>query len=112
MTKTVDPEARFLDLVVVPLVRDSMLWPILVVFVLHLVAGLSYALAFSLRERRPAALLALGLAIFLTFNGVRTELRVRGRPEALSWILAATWLLSIAAALVGHHAGVFSRGNM
>ena len=52
MPDRIDPEARFLDVVIAPLVRDSMLWPILAVFVGHLVAGLSYALVFSLRDRR------------------------------------------------------------
>jgi hypothetical protein len=107
MSERVDPERRFLDTVVVPLVRDSMLWPILAVFVGHLVAGLSYALVFALRERRPVALIALAFALFVTVSAVRTELRVRGRPAALVGILTATWLLSIAVALAGHSYGVF-----
>jgi hypothetical protein len=107
MPERLDPEARFLDVVVVPLVRDTMLWPILVVFVGHLVAGLSYALVFALRERRPVALIALAFALFLTASGVRTELRVRGRPAALVGILSATWLLSIAVAMLAYRYRVF-----
>jgi hypothetical protein len=107
VAERLDPEARFLDVVIAPLVRDSMLWPILVVFVLHLIAGLSYALVFSLRERRPAALLALALALWLTAGGVRAELRVRGRPAALTWILAVTWLGAAAVAFGGHHWHIF-----
>jgi hypothetical protein len=107
MEDRADPETRFLDLVIVPLVRDSMLWPILGVFVGHLVTGLSFALVFGMVERRLAALVALAFAVFLTWNGVRLELRVRKRPGALVGILAATWSLSIAVAFIGHHYGVF-----
>jgi len=107
MPEPIDPERRFLDVVVVPLVRDSMLWPILAVFVGHLVAGLSFALVVALSERRAAALLAVAFALFLTAQGVRTELRVRGKPAALTWILAATWLLSAAVAIAARHWNVF-----
>ena len=103
----IDPEARFLDIVVAPFVRDTMLWPILAVFVLHLVAGLSYALVFSLREQRPVALLALLLGVWFTVGGVRTELRVRRRPAALTSILAVTWLLSAVVAFAGWHWQLF-----
>jgi hypothetical protein len=104
---TVDREARFLDLVVEPLVRDSLLWPVLVAFVGHLVAGLSYALVFSLRDRRPVALLALAFALFITISGVRTELRVRGRPSTLTAILTVSWLLAAGVAVAGHRWHVF-----
>jgi hypothetical protein len=102
-----DPEARFLETVIAPLTRDSMLWPILAVFVGHLVAGLSYALVFSLRDRRPAALLALALAVWLSIGGVRAELRVRGKPAALTGIIAVIWLLGAAVAFAGDHWRVF-----
>ena len=64
--------------------------------------GLVLALVFALRERRPAARLALALAIVGTASGVRTELRVRGRPAALTTILAVTWLVSAVLAVAGH----------
>jgi uncharacterized membrane protein HdeD (DUF308 family) len=107
VAEKVDSEARFLDTVIAPFVRDSMLWPILAVFVLHLVAGLSYALVFALREQRPVALLALLIGVWFTAGGVRTELRVRHRPAALSLILAITWLLSALAAFAGWHWQIF-----
>src|SRR5262245_54383525 len=94
-------EARFLEYVVAPFVRDPMLWPILAVFVGHVVAGLGVALVFGVRDRRFPAMLALVLAAVLTFNGVRVELRVRRRPAALCAILAVTWLLSAAVAAAG-----------
>ena len=100
-------EERFLDHVITPLVRDQMLWPILAVFVGHIVAALAYALVFSIVERRPLAWILTALAIFATVQAVRLELRVRKRPAALSGILAATWAISIAVALLGHHYGVF-----
>jgi len=102
-----DPEARFLDVVIAPLVRDSMLWPILGVFVGHLVVGLAFALVLGVIERRFAALAALAFALFLTWSGVRLELRVRKRPGALIGILAATWLLALVVAWIGHQYGVF-----
>jgi hypothetical protein len=96
-------EERFLDHVVGPLVSDPMLWPILAVFVGHFVTGLSYALVLGLRDRKVAGLLALALAALLTFNGARTELRVRRRPGALCAILAVTWGLAIAVAGAAAH---------
>jgi uncharacterized membrane protein len=104
---SIEREARFLDHVVQPFVRDTMLWPILAVFVGHLVAGLSFALVLALRDRRPVAWIALLFAVFVTASGVRTELRVRHRPAALTAILAATWLLSVLAGVAGHRMGVF-----
>jgi len=100
-------EERFLDHVIAPLVRDQMLWPILGVFVGHLVAGLAYALVFSVVERSPVAWIATAFAIFSTVQAVRLELRVRGRPGALAGILGATWGISIATAVFGHIYGVF-----
>jgi hypothetical protein len=107
MSDAPDPEERFLDHVIAPLVRDQMLWPILAVFVGHLVAGLAYALVFSVIERRPVAWIATALAIFGTVQAVRLELRVRRRPAALTGILATTWAISIAVAVLGHRHGVF-----
>ena len=102
-----DPEARFLDTVIAPFVHDTALWPLLAVFVIHLVAGLSYALVFSLRERRPVALLALLLGVWFTTGGVRAELRVRRRPAALTAILAIIWLLAGVVAFAGWHWQLF-----
>src|SRR5262245_4044272 len=101
-----DLEQRFVEHVVTPFVRDPMLWPILLVFILHAVAGLSFALVLALRERKVAAVLAVTLAILMTWNGVRVELHVRHRPAALCVILTLTWLLSAAVAMASVRYGI------
>jgi len=79
-------------------VRESTLWPVLLVLIGHAVALVAPLLLWAIRdgERGPAwALALLGLPSAL---GVAWELRHRG-PGALTGLLLSTWGLSIAAAI-------------
>ena len=73
----------------------------------YAVAMVAPTLLLALRDRRFAALGALGLMIAGTVSGVRYELRERDGAGALTALLAGTWVASIATAWAAHHYGIF-----
>jgi len=84
-----------------------MLWPVLLVVIAHVVAGIAPLLIFALRDGSrgsAATLVALGGATLL---GVGLELRGRRRPGSVSAILLATWLASAAGAVLCLRYGLF-----
>ncbi len=90
-----------------PFVYEPTLWPILLVLIGHAAAFGTALILLAVRDRNPAALLALALCAFGTLQVVRYELACRGRPAALCGVLAASWLVSGALAIVADHYGVF-----
>ncbi len=87
---------------IMPYLRDSSLWPVLVVLVLHVVAFVTPALLFAIREHRPGAIVAVGVLSLLTLRGFRWEIRSRGKFGAISWLIVATWITSLLAAYVAN----------
>jgi hypothetical protein len=87
---------------VAPFVREPLLWPVLVVLVLHAGAGLALSLLSALRHGGRAAQALLALLLLATLAAVALELRLRRRPGALAAILAAAWLLAAAGAALAH----------
>lgn len=98
-----DPEdPHGVDMWIMPYLRDSSLWPVLVVLVLHVVAFVTPALLFAIREHRPGAIVAVGVLSLLTLRGFRWEIRSRGKFGAISWLIVATWISSLLAAYVAN----------
>jgi hypothetical protein len=90
-----------------PFVRDSTLWPVLLVVIAHAAAFLAPALLLALRDRRITAQAALLLLAAFTVNGVWGEIRRRGRVGALNVVVLCTWLLSVVLAVVADRYGIF-----
>jgi hypothetical protein len=82
--------------------EDSMLWPIVIVVIGHAVALASFALLLAVRERRPSAMMATALLLYMSFLGIRWEYRRHGNLKAITWLLLVTWLLSGLTAYLGH----------
>ena len=82
--------------------EDAALWPIVIVIIGHLVALASFALLFSVRERRLSAFFATGLLLWASFLALRWEYRRHGHLGIITVLLAITWLLSALTAYAGH----------
>jgi hypothetical protein len=80
---------------------------VLLVLVLHGAAFLAPLLLLLLRDRETSALVGLLPTAALSGAGVWAELRSRQRAGALSYVIAATWLLGALAAVVADRAGIF-----
>jgi len=88
-----EPEGdSWVDRWLLPFVRDSALWPILIVLLVHGTILLAPALILTFRDRSIGAALALLLISFLSFEGVRNEVKGRGRPGALTVLIAIVWV--------------------
>ncbi len=91
-------EKLWIDRYLLPAIRESTLFPLLLVVIGHVVAFIAPALLFALRDRSVAAMLALFAIGILTVQCVRFEVGRHGRPDVLSAIILSTWLASGAAA--------------
>jgi len=99
--------ARWIENGVMPYVREPMLWPVLLVVIAHVVAGIAPLLIFAVRDgsrASTATLIVLGAATLL---GIGMELRGRRRPGTLSVILLATWLASVGGAFLSLRYNLF-----
>jgi len=88
-------------------VRESTLWPVMLVLVGHAAAFLGMAMLLGLRDRRLPALLLLALLMVGTLQAVRIEVAGERRPGALTGLLAGIWVSSAGLAWIAHHYGVF-----
>jgi hypothetical protein len=100
------PEGPFLERWVLPYLRDSTLWPILLVLVAHVVAFLAPLILWAARDGGAASLATVGAFAALTGAGFWLERRQRGGIGAFSALLVCTWLLAGALAAVGHHTAI------
>lgn len=80
-------------------VRDSTLWPVLLVAVAIFVTLLAAVLLAALRQRNLFAVTALVVLAGVSADAVARELR-RGAARVVTSMLAGLWALAIAAALV------------
>ncbi len=83
-------------------VEDRTLWPILIIFVVHVSLGGALVLLAALRDSSLPALAALAILLTLSLDGVR---RARQRRRVALW-LAVLWALSVLIALGSSHLGV------
>lgn len=93
----------WIDRYLLPAIRESTLFPLLLVVIGHVVAFIAPALLFSLRDRSFGAMFALFAIGVLTVQCVRFEVGRHGRPDVLSAIIGATWVASGAAAWACDH---------
>ena len=97
----------WVDRWILPAIRESTLFPLLLVVIGHVVAFIAPALLFAIRDRQLGAQVVLLALIALTSGCVRFEIRRHRRPDLLSVILLATWLLSGATAWACDRYGLF-----
>jgi len=88
----------WIDRYLLPAVREPTMLPILLVVIGHIVAFITPALLFAVRDRSFFAMVALFAIGVLTVQCVRFEVGRYNRPDVLSAILLATWVASGAAA--------------
>ena len=82
---------------------DPALWPILIIFVVHVALGGSLVLLSALRDGSPPARVALAILAMLSLDAIR---RARRRRRTTIWI-ATLWALSALTAGVASHLGLF-----
>ena len=103
-----DPQGElWVDRWLLPAIRESTLFPLLLVVIGHVIAFVAPALLFALRDRRIGAQIALFALAVLTFGCVRFEIRRHRRLDLLSAILLATWLASGVVAWACDRYGLF-----
>lgn len=91
-----DPQG--VDLWVMPYLRDSSLWPVLVVLIAHVVAFIAPIMLYAVRDERPGPMVGLGIVALLTLRGFRWEMRTRNQFGAISWLIVVSLLSSVIAA--------------
>lgn len=94
-----------MDRWVMPYVEDSLLWPVLIVIVLHFVAFITPVLLMAIRDLRISALLAVAIMLYGTLRAITWDVRDRSGPGAITAILLITWVLSAIAAFYTHLRG-------
>ena len=97
----------WIDRVVLPFVREPILWPILLVVIGHAAAFGAPMLLMGVRDRSLPALGAAALLAVMSVGGIRAERRLRGHIGAFSAILLSTWALSLACAWIAHRYEIF-----
>jgi hypothetical protein len=83
-------------------VEDPTLWPLLLIFVVHVALGGALVMLAAVRGRSLPALAGLALLLVLCVDMVR---RARQRRRVARWI-ATLWLLSGLTAAVSSHLGL------
>lgn len=87
-------------------VRESMLWALLLVVLAHIAGFVASALLATLRTGHPAGVAISLMLVGGTAASVRAEVRRKGKPAGLTWLLLATWLLSGLVAWAGDQFGL------
>ncbi len=102
--REIDPDAGWPPFVaqwVLPYVRDSMLWPVLLALLGHLWVALGGLMVSSVRDGdNRAQRWLVGVAV-LSLVPIATELRAIRRPGGLTVVVVGSWVL---AAIIGYAA--------
>lgn len=101
-----DSELPWLERWILPYMRESLLWPVLVAIAGHVVAAIVPALLFALRDHSPLGALALVVLLALSVGAAHEEIRQCGGPGALGGVLLATWIVSGVVAIASDHYGL------
>lgn len=95
------------DRFVLIFLRESTLWPILIVIVGHIVVFIAPVLLLATRDRRPSAMAMTVVLGWLSFSLVRFDRKRSGKLAQLSALALVVWMLAIATAVVAHWTGIF-----
>ena len=101
-----DTDEWWVDRFILYAARESMLWAMGLVVVAHFAAFIASALLAAIRTAHPVGVSISLLLLVGTGIGARAEIRRKGRPAGLTWLLLATWLLSGIVAYVGDRYGL------
>ena len=88
-------------------VRESTLWPILLVLIGHAVAFVGPLMIWSVREGDVGSGVTLVALAVGTVLLMRVEIRARKRPGALAGLLLSTWALTGLCAWGAARSGIF-----
>lgn len=102
-----DEDPHGVDLWIMPYIRDSSLWPVLIVLVAHVVAFVTPVLLFAVRDARIGPMIAIGVLAILTVKGFRWEMRTRRAFGAISWLIVVCWTASAIAAYFADRSNFF-----
>jgi hypothetical protein len=97
-TPTEDEEPRGVDLWIMPYLRDSALWPVLIVLIVHVVAFGTPILLYAVRDQRPGPIIGVAILVLLSLRGFVWEIRTRKTFGAISWLIVVSWISSFVAA--------------
>jgi hypothetical protein len=92
-----DTKLSAFDRYLLPCLKESTLWPVVIVLIAHAAAFLLPAILFSFRDRSPPAMLAIAVLFGLSLRACGSDWR-RRKFGPLSGLLLAIWLLAAAAA--------------
>ena len=101
-TEEIDAVQRW----VLPYFEDTSLWPVLLVVLAALIAFVSLAALFAVRDREPLGIVASGLLIVASVRAIRWEWQIRGRPGAIGVTLVVVWILAAGSAWYGARSGL------
>jgi uncharacterized membrane protein len=116
MTETEPPRQRRedeeeqgvgVDRFVLVFLRESTLWPILIVIVGHVVVFVAPVLLLAVREHRTSAFIVIAGFCLGTIRMVRFDKRRSGGLSQLSALAAVTWVLILGTAALAHRTGIF-----
>jgi hypothetical protein len=96
------PEASGLSRHIHVFFEDPALWPLLIIFVVHVSLGGALVLLSALRARSLPALALLAILLVLSADAVR---RARRRRRVMLWIVML-WALSALTAVASSHFGL------
>jgi hypothetical protein len=102
-----EASGSFIEDKVVPLIAEPSLGPVWVVLVAHFAAFGAWAILIAWEQGRISAYLGAFGLFWLTGTAAVAEVRQRGRPGALSALVAAVWATTLGFAFAAHHWGIF-----
>lgn len=88
------------DRVLLTFCEDSLLWPVLAVFVLTVATLGSAVLMAAVADRKVSAMGVTAALAGLSIYGVDSERRRKGRFGALALLIGVLWVLSLLGAVV------------
>jgi hypothetical protein len=91
---------------VLPYVEEMALWPVLVALLGHVVVIVVPLMLHIYRNGPGFNVFVLGLFVAASVWLVRMELRARGGPGGLTWVMLGTWLVSFPFAWFAESTGV------
>ena len=90
-----DPEISWFDRLVLPCLKEPALWPVVFVMLAHAAVFLIPTILFSVRDRKPPAMLAIAVLLVVSFRSCGSDWH-RRQFGPISGLLLAIWLFAAA----------------